>query len=125
METTGTTENNVTAANDQRFENLNKDADDIIAGMFEGDDVSHEFLEQLKTVIMAYMDDDSLIRVDVDNTLEGAISCCVYSEDGVHKFLYESEEEWGGMFFGRDEVEHAFYLLNEMHVEEGEETPIH
>jgi hypothetical protein len=123
METT-TTNNDESGTNDQRFENLKQEADSIIAGIFEGDNVSKDFLQDLKTVIMTYLDDDSLLQVDVEDTQDGTISCSVFSEDGVHKFLYESEEEWGGMFFGRDEVENAFYLLNELDVEELDEVPI-
>lgn len=123
METT-TTNNDESGTNDQRFENLKQEADSIIAGIFEGDNVSKDFLQDLKSVIMTYLDDDSLLQVDVEDTQDGTISCSVFSEDGVHKFLYESEEEWGGMFFGRDEVENAFYLLNELDVEELDEVPI-
>jgi hypothetical protein len=120
VETTGATED----TNERRVENLKQEADNLIAGIFEGDNLSEEFTQQLKTVIMTYLDNDSLIEVDVENREDDAISCSVFSDDGVHKFLYESEEEWGGMFFGRDELEHAFYVLNELDTEEDAETPI-
>ncbi|KIL36533.1 hypothetical protein SD71_07155 [Cohnella kolymensis] len=123
METT-TTDNNDQGTNEQRLVNLRQEADSIIAGIFEDDNISEEFLQDLKNVIMTYLDDDSLIQVDVENLQEGTISCSVYSEDGVHKFLYESDEEWGAMFFGRDEIDNAFYILNELDVEEIDEVPI-
>jgi hypothetical protein len=123
LETNGpTTETN--AQQRDNLESLSQEADNMINGIFEGDNVSQEFTQQLKTVMMAYLDNDSLIQVDVENRDDDSISCSVFSNDGVHKFLYESEEEWGGMFFGRDEVEHAFYVLNELEREAEVNTEI-
>ncbi|TJY43097.1 hypothetical protein E5161_04155 [Cohnella pontilimi] len=99
------------------LKSLEQEADNLLSGIFEGDPVSQEFTHQLKTVIMAYLEDDSLVEVNVENRDDDSITCSVLSKDGIHKFHYESEEEWGGMFFGRDEVEHAFYALNELEQE--------
>jgi hypothetical protein len=117
-----TTETNAPQRDD--FESLEQETDKLLNGIFEGDNVSQEFTQQLKTVIMTYLENDSLIQVDVENRDDDSISCSVFSDDGVHKFLYESEEEWGGMFFGRDELEHAFDVLSEMELEMEANTEI-